>query len=1164
MARLHLDRLSVSSFYGRPFEGLDELLLGEGVTVVYGPNGQGKTTVARAVQGALWPETVAAHRPSYTARFRVGEAPWRVTLDAGAPLYERGDAPAGAPDGLPDAHHRARYCLGLRDLLTEDGRTFADQVLRDAAGGVDLGQIRAAVGARDAVRRSTPAAAEARDAAQALRQLRAERARLRGDEDTLGELRRRAEAAEADAGRADLLDLLAERAERRAAVEAAERTLAAFPAALEHLGADTAERYREAREAAEAAAARREAAEAAVAEAVAARDAHAWSGVEAPATTLLLARLDELKTADRDLGDAARELAAAAAREAKARDALGAPPADGAPRLDGDAFRTVHDAAATAAQAQAFADELRARIDTIKKRVVHIEPRDEDALRRGIDALRTWLAYTPDADAPAPTAFARGLWMATVALVFVSVILAVVWHPAAAVGLVGALGVAAAAHRLGRPVAMRDDRPSVAQRTYAALELQAPREWQPAHVQARLDEHEKVLARQGERRVWTERRQELETRLDEADDKAAAAAAAAAEVAAGYGLALAGGPAALVSLAGRTVQWQDAAADRAAAEGRRAEAEAGRDAALFALSALLRGLPCGAALDASEGAAHVETVRTGTAEAERLAEAAARAEADRDVARGADATARAGLLAVLEPLDLQPDTPGLDGVVARLAAQRDAYGAAQAALAEARALADDAARRAAAHALYTDALGALGAAETARRRDEARASAARRDDWLAQAAAVGERLDAARAGTALEDARARHDAALAALEADYDAAADALVANVLADAVDEATRDEHLPAVFGAAREKLLAITADRVRLAFDARTATFRAVDVPTGRTHALDELSGGTRLQLLLAVRLAFAEHQERSLQLPILLDEALANSDDGRADRVVQSILDLAAGGRQILYFTAQAEEVARWQRQAAASGAPCTVVTLPAGAPAPAAEALPAYDTAAALPAPQPGETLEAYAARLGAPAWSARDAVSALPLWTLLDRAATLHSLAQRGYATWGQVLSAMQRGVALPADAAELGRATDRVRAVTAWREAWHVGRGRPVGRAALVASGAVSERYLDELLAICDDCEGDAERILAAARGDVKTFRTHKADELEAFLLDGGYLAQTDALSDAELRRRACEAATDADLALDTLRRLRAAGTGEASAARDGDGRAAVPAVLP
>lgn len=1158
MARLHVDRLSVSSFYGRPFDGLTDLALGEGVTVVYGPNGQGKTTVARAVQGALWPETVEAHRPSYTARFRLDDAPWRVTLDAGAPLYQRGDAPASAPDGLPDAHHRARYCLGLRDLLTEDGRTFADQVLRDAAGGVDLGQIRAALGARASVPRSTPAASEARDTADGLRRLRAERARLQGDEETLGELRRRAEAADDDAGRADLLDLLAERADRRAAAETAERALDAFPAALAHMAADTAERYREARDAADRAASRRADAEAGCAEASAARDAHPWSGVQAPATALLLARLDELKTADRTLQDASRELAAAVAREAKARDTLGAPAAEGAPRLDGEAFKTVQQAAQTAASAQAFADELRARIDTIKKRVVHIEPRDEDALRRGIDALRTWLAFTPDDDVAAPTTMARALWIATVVLVFALGILAVIWHPAAAAGLVGALVLAVAAYRLGRPVTMRDDRPSVARRTYATLELQAPREWQAAHVKARLDEHEKVLAKQGERRVWTERREELETRLDEADDKARAAGEAAESVAAGHGLALDGGPAGLVSLAGRTVQWQDAVADRAAAEGRRAEAEAGRDAGLFALSALLRGLPCGAALDASEGAAHVEAVRTGTAGADRLAAAVTQARTALAEARAADTEAQQTLATVLTPLELAADTPGLDGIVAELAAQRAAYGTAQAELAEARALADDASRRAAAHRLYTDALGALDAAETARRRDEARASAARRDDWLAQAAAVGERLDAARAGHALEDAQARHDAALAALEADYDTAADALVANVLADAVEEATRDEHLPAVFGAAREKLLAITADRVRLAFDSQNATFRAVDVPTGRAHALDELSGGTRLQLLLAVRLAFAEHQERSVQLPILLDEVLANSDDGRADAIAQSILELAAEGRQILYFTAQAEEVARWQRSAAASGAPCTVVTLPTGAPAPEAEALPAHDTAAALPAPQPGESLETFAARLGAPTWSARDAVSALPLWTVLDRAATLHALAQRGYATWGQLLSAMRRGVSLPADAAELGRATDRVRAVEAWREAWHVGRGRTVGRAALVASGAVSERYLDELLAVCDDCQGDAERLLAAARGDVKNFRAHKADELEAFLLDGGYLAQADALPDAELRRRACEAAHDADLALDTLRRLRAAGTADAAPARDGDGRAA------
>src|SRR5690606_37768952 len=36
-----------------------------------------------------------------------------------------------------------------------------------------------------------------------------------------------------------------------------------------------------------------------------------------------------------------------------------------------------------------------------------------------------------------------------------------------------------------------------------------------------------------------------------------------------------------------------------------------------------------------------------------------------------------------------------------------------------------------------------------------------------------------------------------------------------------------------------------------------------------------------------------------------------DDVRADAIIQAVLDLAASGRQVFYFTAQADEVGKWR-------------------------------------------------------------------------------------------------------------------------------------------------------------------------------------------------------------------------------------------------------------
>jgi uncharacterized protein YhaN len=87
-----------------------------------------------------------------------------------------------------------------------------------------------------------------------------------------------------------------------------------------------------------------------------------------------------------------------------------------------------------------------------------------------------------------------------------------------------------------------------------------------------------------------------------------------------------------------------------------------------------------------------------------------------------------------------------------------------------------------------------------------------------------------------------------------------------------------------------------------------FFAHDTVQTGNYKLDELSSATRVQLLFAVRMAFIESQELSsgVHFPIFLDELLANSDDDRAMAIAQAIEEIAKD-RQVFYFTAQRDEV-----------------------------------------------------------------------------------------------------------------------------------------------------------------------------------------------------------------------------------------------------------------
>ncbi|HZJ09357.1 MAG TPA: hypothetical protein VFD39_06670 [Trueperaceae bacterium] len=94
-------------------------------------------------------------------------------------------------------------------------------------------------------------------------------------------------------------------------------------------------------------------------------------------------------------------------------------------------------------------------------------------------------------------------------------------------------------------------------------------------------------------------------------------------------------------------------------------------------------------------------------------------------------------------------------------------------------------------------------------------------------------------------------------------------------------------------------------------------ARDVGSGRALDLTELSTGTRSQLLLASRLAFAlESEEASLPLPFFLDEALTTSDAQRFREVASAVISVAkADCRQFIYLSARGDDAQLWRQVAA---------------------------------------------------------------------------------------------------------------------------------------------------------------------------------------------------------------------------------------------------------
>lgn len=1137
MDRLDLTHLAVRSFYGHDHP-LGAPGLGPGVNVVYGPNGQGKTTLARAIHGALWPETVAPHRPTYEAAFRLGGEDWRVDLDAGAARYSRDGAEADRLP-LPDASFRDRYALSLNDLLVADGRSFADLVRRDAAGGIDLAAARDRLGYQAAPSQRLKRTREAEDAGRAVQERRRLLDALRADEQTLDDVNALAARATEAAADAEVYRLVEDAHARSAEADAARRVVETFPAALARVAADTAPRYADVRAAVARAT---DKAEERAADLDAARDAlaaHGWDAVTLPEAAELEARERDVQEAARTVASAEQSLGGAQERERKARALLGdaiSPDAD----LDLDVLGDLSAFAQRAGRVAARTAELEERRMAAKARLNTIPFVEADEVARGADLLRTWLAYTVEAEGWTPSVPPRIAFVGASVLAVIAVAASVWWHPAGALLLLGALALAFVGRKAGQAAGPRADDPAARARdAFGALTVVAPAEWTAPVVKKTLDTMERRLLEQKARLMWAERVAEIERDQfrTEADQQAVDVEAASIHEA--IGVKAPRDPQALYVLTQNLAGWQEAVRERAFAEGLLGKCRAAYAEAIDRMNAILDGVPVGRAADAATAAGIIAAAAREAAERDRLRLAVGHAEtAAREAAEARTEAARA-LTAFLADLgvDAAASECEADEGVAALVEAHAPYVAAVAEADRARTLAEAADGRARAHARFAPALVEMGDADLAAHRADADARAARRDDWLDKASRIRERVEQARRDHSLETAQAEHTRALDALGDQYDLQADALVGHALAKHVDEQTRDEHLPLVFRRARALLADITADRFRLEFDAEGTSFTAVDTASGRTLSLDQLSSGTRLQLLLAVRLAFAETQEVGAKLPLLLDETLATSDDERAAAIAEAVLSLCRGGRQVFYFTAQDEEVATWRRLAAANpDVECRFVALGGAVQLARVDlgAVPAPATTRPVPEAA-GHTLASYAEAAGVAPWSGWDPAEALHLWYLLDDPAEVEAALQAGYATWGQLRAALARDRAVPVAAA--ARVRRRAEAVAAWQSAWRQGRGRPVDRAVLEASGAVTEAFVNEVVALCGDCEGDANALLRCLRERaIGGFQARQVDKLEAFLLDEGYLSPDDPLSDDEVRRAVAASVPHADALADAL----------------------------
>ena len=1151
----------------RTLPGIDQQFTVEprspGVNLVVGPNASGKSSLVRALKYLLGSRNDDPPALSLEAEFEDGETRWEVIRSGSQIDWRRNGAAASRPT-LPGTEQIGLYRLSVESLLDHadaSDRKLAERLRRELLGDCDLDALRAEAepATRQAFGRREQRALV--DAVKNRRDIENKYAALQREEVTLPDLQRRVDEARTARVRRERLEQASTLADAIEARRERKEQLGRFPPEMARLQGDERERLDELEKKARGLREELRTAQAALESAAAELERTGLAQAAPPLEQrqAIDAKLQELSELEAGRKHARAEVAKAQAAEQDARAHLGG--GGEPPRVDDEACRRAEQLASDWTGATTRLSELQVQLKVAGDApdAQHI-----DRLRDGAQALRGWLAASdaqtePDDRRPRWPLLAAG-GGALAACAAAGWALAVQDAPAALAAAVAAVlgaAVAVSLWRAARGGAVHPERTADGKRGFRRTGLDPPQRWDEPSVSVRLREVEDEWDGLRLRQKRTEGVARLQADIEQVETGLEAMEAKKNDMAHEIGFdptlpavsfdrflrlcadwdkerkqhaeqtARVANFEQRIADTARGVRefldtWPAAGGggDPAGATGGGGDTDAAADPPdLDLLRSTFKHLSDRiTAADEARGAIREARIESRERDLNEAEEGARR----RYTAAGVEPGDRAALTARLEQWpDWQQAKKALDEAVTEERLAREAL---------------------------NDQPDLIALAEAGDRtklqteHDAANHKAAAHTALIQEQQDIRTRLEAAGRDRRLEVAATAEDRARQALEDRRDEALLAEATTLLVGNVEQAFKTEHEPEILHRART----IFADVTACAFDLHLRadrTFAARDVNQEAERSLDELSSGTRMQLLLALRLAWTEAQEQGgATLPLFLDEALTTSDEARFKVMAQSLERIAGTGdgseRQIFYLSARRHETALWRQ---ATGSEPAVIDLAAtrlGAGVAAPETY-RVEMPPPVPAPEDGKRAADYASRLDVPRCDPRRSPGAIHLFHLLrDDLPLLHALMD----TWRITALGQLEGL-LESDAVHAAvpgedvreRLRQRCRAVHFWTELWRVGRGRPVDRGVLEqCADAVSDRFINEVSALAERQAGDGAALVAALNaGEVRYFHASKADLLEQWLADNGYVDDRERLTAADRRRLTLQRvapATEAD----------------------------------
>ena len=1120
LKRLRIDRLPGIA------DGFELTDLAAGLNIVLGPNASGKSSLCRAVRALLYCEPVDG-AVSLEAEFEDLQGPLRVVRQGRDVQWDRHGRPIDPPP-LPDERMRGCFTIHLEDLLS-DGDTeqaIGDRIGKILAGGYDLDAVRESERFRSRQRHGRKESEELRKAEADAEAARRRQLDLRGEEQQLDGLRTRKEEAVHAASRIEPLKTAQDLLRHRRELGTVEIELSEFPAAMDRLIGDERDRLGTLRSRLE----RQNSTIGTLREKSSdARRQLELAGLDGddPTEAALAERrslLNDLRLIEQQRETLDGRLSRAQRTRADALNELGG-------SLPPQETRIGPAAVSRAEEGLTSKRTFDAEIQAIEKQLALFGDGETDdatieRIRRARTALSAWLA------SPDWTAVRRRVlwpWVILIMLIALGVIGIGAWFVHWTIAL-AALPVLAAGSYLLLPAPPPTDRRGDARSAYTSTGLDEPDGWEEEAVRRRLASLEAEIAAGERSRVEADQRKGLERQLDRKRDEANEATDDLRALADEVGF----DPEKLDGSFERwlrlTKNYDDAGRDAGKLEADRKGPAIKEEQLRSDLTDFLARFDEAPDDPGTERIGdRLERLEARRKQRDEARQILSRTERDRATALEEIERTREEIAGVYTGAGLPPDD---DAELTRRLDLRKTWLKASDRRRDTRAVLKDTERRLGDEPQLV-ALVETDAPEALLRQLEATETLADEQEDLSKTITTIENAArSARAGHELEDARARVVRCEEELRARRNEEGFAAVARFLLSDVELEHADASRPAVLRDAESWFARFTRNAFELKSSGRRGgSFLVRETATGENRTPGQLSSGTRMQLFLGLRLAFALDAERGREpLPFFLDEALTVTDPDRFGSVV-ACLDAFARDRerQLFYLTAQPHDLLAWE---ALESTPnqirlhevrrlATAMRDPSSLELPRLDEVPSCE----------GKTAEEYGVLLQVPRVAIWDAAESLHLFHLIrDRLQLLERLLERGIRNVGSLRSL------LDSEAAEVLLSPEE-REELRWRNsvvetflvACRRGRGRPVDREVL-RDADVSPTFLPRLSPLVEELSGNASALLDAidTKQDerVKGFRTRQREELQTYFEDHGHIDARDPLGLHEITQHLLSAA--------------------------------------